>query len=52
MILPDKMADVDISIHAPHTGRDTGHQLFLASFQREISIHAPHTGRDLMNQLK
>ena len=37
-----------ISIHAPHTGRDVrgGHVLE----QRGISIHAPHTGRDLQSE--
>ena len=34
-----------ISIHSPHTGRDTPLQ-FSAGFGR-ISIHSPHTGRDL-----
>ena len=35
----------DISIHAPHAGRDVGH--FVKPYIREISIHAPHAGRDV-----
>ena len=35
----------EISIHAPHTGRDTCHSLAAAQ-KWLISIHAPHTGRD------
>ena len=35
----------DISIHAPHTGRDW--LLRRVSRLFDISIHAPHTGRDL-----
>ena len=35
----------DISIHAPHTGRDP-HQLRQLRHDLVISIHAPHTGRD------
>ena len=34
----------EISIHAPHTGRD--HQRRADSLRTPISIHAPHTGRD------
>ena len=37
---------VDISIHAPHTGRDfPNHGVDFPNLR--ISIHAPHTGRDL-----
>ena len=35
----------DISIHAPHTGRDA-EQAVVGSLLLDISIHAPHTGRD------
>ena len=35
---------VDISIHAPHAGRDTF--AALADKWWDISIHAPHAGRD------
>ena len=35
----------DISIHAPHTGRDPSDGR-TAAYLRQISIHAPHTGRD------
>ena len=35
---------VDISIHAPHTGRDG--KLRKKTIKQDISIHAPHTGRD------
>ena len=35
---------ITISIHAPHTGRDSG--MPGKSLNRSISIHAPHTGRD------
>ena len=34
-----------ISIHAPHTGRDTA-ETAKAGTTQKISIHAPHTGRD------
>ena len=34
-----------ISIHAPHTGRDTPLWLTVLGLST-ISIHAPHTGRD------
>ena len=33
-----------ISIHSPHTGRDS--DLLLISDAEDISIHSPHTGRD------
>ena len=36
---------VDISIHAPHTGRD-GYKRLVTYILDTISIHAPHTGRD------
>ena len=35
----------DISIHAPHTGRDSG-GIPIQGYLPHISIHAPHTGRD------
>ena len=38
--------EVEISIHAPHTGRDQV-ELRELSDDVDISIHAPHTGRDL-----
>ena len=34
----------DISIHAPHTGRDQVSETI--GMRTTISIHAPHTGRD------
>ena len=39
---------MEISIHAPHTGRD---QPSLDWFEtiNVISIHAPHTGRDIVD---
>ena len=38
-------AKTEISIHAPHAGRDiTGFMHRLSAFN--ISIHAPHAGRD------
>ena len=36
--------EYDISIHAPHAGRD-GHNVVL-DHDAHISIHAPHAGRD------
>ena len=36
----------DISIHAPHTGRDGSVKVPIRN-KHGISIHAPHTGRDL-----
>ena len=39
-------ANKDISIHAPHAGRDAAG--FLAAPKVRISIHAPHAGRDRM----
>ena len=44
LFVPDSF--VDISIHAPHTGRD---RRGFAVWSRllSISIHAPHTGRDI-----
>ena len=38
----------DISIHAPHAGRDGTIKPVLASLI--ISIHAPHAGRDYDGQ--
>ena len=35
---------VQISTHAPHTGRDQ--QVADRLFASQISTHAPHTGRD------
>ena len=35
---------LDVSIHAPHAGRDRGPDL--DSSVEEVSIHAPHAGRD------
>ena len=35
----------DISIHAPHTGRDVSY-VSEKIYTYFISIHAPHTGRD------
>ena len=42
---PPAPASNQISIHAPHTGRDLT-SLKLAETSSGISIHAPHTGRD------
>ena len=36
----------DISIHAPHTGRDGARAR--QGYRGHISIHAPHTGRDVV----
>ena len=38
------LAEIKISIHAPHAGRDDGETEFKRSLS--ISIHAPHAGRD------
>ena len=35
----------EISIHAPHTGRDQSARRNIVE-SKIISIHAPHTGRD------
>ena len=40
----DNSPKFEISIHAPHTGRDECKQL--TAELKSISIHAPHTGRD------
>ena len=40
---------MEISIHAPHTGRDRGGPAGHC-ISRHISIHAPHTGRDRRGQ--
>ena len=37
---------MDISIHAPHAGRDCYRAEFNFLKKIEISIHAPHAGRD------
>ena len=39
------MRTANISIHAPHTGRDAPDE-YVTADSAEISIHAPHTGRD------
>ena len=41
-----RVESFEISIHAPHTGRDPSKALTMASMA-VISIHAPHTGRDV-----
>lgn len=38
----------EISIHAPHTGRDRRF-LYAVVIHGDISIHAPHTGHDSKN---
>ena len=38
-------AEVEISIHAPHAGRDIGYDGRIGLYV-DISIHAPHAGRD------
>ena len=43
--LPDSLILIDISIHAPHAGRDA--QNDTGDGENHISIHAPHAGRDL-----
>ena len=38
---------IDVSIHAPHAGRDV--VLLKYDCIRQVSIHAPHAGRDLIS---
>ena len=39
-----EVGEFEISIHAPHAGRDKKEQTQFQKYQ--ISIHAPHAGRD------
>ncbi len=41
----------DISIHAPHTGRDLSRS-WTGPAPNPISIHAPHTGRDACTMVR
>ena len=43
--IPPALCRDDISIHAPHAGRDSPPASLVSTGQR-ISIHAPHAGRD------
>ena len=40
---------INVSIHAPHAGRDKNLVVYLLVVQ--VSIHAPHAGRDANDML-
>ena len=44
LMVEKEVLEINISIHAPHAGRDQ--RVSTAEDDFQISIHAPHAGRD------